>query len=577
MVDYSPSDWENIPPIIPSSFAHFTRELGSIQDWIKVKESEESIASILFKIQNLERQLKKNTEETTDLIKDQVTVVNEKIKVVTRDVEKLKEKPKIKEAVMQTEITSKDFEQNPDIVIEEQSEDEESQFLDYQESGSPRKSGLEQQTPRGLLNRMSFGEDKKKENSEPDMVKPRMYSLGLLKKIVYKYINRSQLKLRINKHEHQIKQLTNTTEDTYDKLETTVADFGLEIQRVHEKIDFYKDSLDKICKEVEEKLVYINKWSEKVEEKFKEYQSAQDELKIKNQELLEDYDVIKQFNKKVEDKISENTKELKAHTKKKLETLAKNLRKENVKIAEIFDEKLGTVVVRIDSIRDEIGTQFLTKIEEVNDKQTANFKEAIEEVEQQIADYKKIQESDLERFMQEFAEDKAENHDHHKRVQLEMKKMRTDFDRWVANVMEPAHVAEARIFAIEARVKEEEVARMENLHFVNDIIKKLIFSFEQAQANVLAPALRPPSRNDSDANLTLLMKRLAFLKKIIQFNGEPTPPPTQKTGKPNKRTPSLNGRDRVSFSAMDENSSFVTEKPMRRESYTSSPMRISSS
>mmetsp|Transcript_4017 Transcript_4017/g.3824 ORF Transcript_4017/g.3824 Transcript_4017/m.3824 type:complete len:156 (+) Transcript_4017:1150-1617(+) len=155
--------------------------------------------------------------------------------------------------------------------------------------------------------------------------------------------------------------------------------------------------------------------------------------------------------------------------------------------------------------------------------------------------------------------------------------MRTDFDRWVANVMEPAHVSEARIFAIEARVKEEEMARLENLHFVNDIIKKLIFSFEQAQMNVLAPALRPPSRNDSDANVSLLMKRLAFLKKVIQFNGEPSSQSNTSSSKPNlpSRKPGT-GKERLSFSAMDD-TSFITDKAPPRGSFTSSPMRMSSS
>ncbi|CAG9321233.1 unnamed protein product [Blepharisma stoltei] len=568
MAEYSPQDWENIPAIIPSSFAHLARQVGSIQDWVKVKESEESIASICFKIQNLEKLLRANTEQTSDQIKDMVGTVEKKLKIVKQDVEKLKEKPKIQEAVMQTEITSKDFEQNPDIVISEHSEDEDEIFTENDENKSKNEA------PKSLLSKLTFGEEKKLEKVETDMKKPRMYSLDLIKKLIYKYLNRSILKIRVGRQEKIVKELNDNQEEIYEKIDTTVHDFGLEIQRAYEKIDFYKDSLDKICREVEEKLLYINRWSVKVEEKFSEYQKGQDELKIKNQELLEDYDVIKQFNKKIEEKLTESVKDLKSHTKKKIEALGKTLRKENTKIAEIIDEKLKEITTKIDQDRVEVTGEFSIKINEIVEKHSIELKEATAEIEQQIFDYKKIQESDLEKFIESFTDEKTENHENFRRIHLEIKKMRTDFDRWVANVMEPAHVSEARIFAIEARVKEEEMARLENLHFVNDIIKKLIFSFEQAQMNVLAPALRPPSRNDSDANVSLLMKRLAFLKKVIQFNGEPS---TQSNSKPTlpSRKPGT-GKDRLSFSAMDD-TSFITDKAPPRGSYTSSPMRMSTS
>ena len=74
-------------------------------------------------------------------------------------------------------------------------------------------------------------------------------------------------------------------------------------------------------------------------------------------------------------------------------------------------------------------------------------------------DYRKIQESDLDAFSSEFSDFKSNMLDFSKKFQIEYKKLKMDFDRWVSTVMEPAHISEARIFSIEAKMKEEESAR----------------------------------------------------------------------------------------------------------------------
>jgi hypothetical protein len=47
-------------------------------------------------------------------------------------------------------------------------------------------------------------------------------------------------------------------------------------------------------------------------------------------------------------------------------------------------------------------------------------------------------------------------------------------------LIEPASLNDARLFSIESRVHEEEEIRMKEYEFLRDLMKKLIYSFEQS-------------------------------------------------------------------------------------------------
>ena len=54
------------------------------------------------------------------------------------------------------------------------------------------------------------------------------------------------------------------------------------------------------------------------------------------------------------------------------------------------------------------------------------------------------------------------------------------YDEFFANVIKPQQIGEARIYAIETRLKEEEDYRILEATHIKDVVKKLIFAIEQA-------------------------------------------------------------------------------------------------
>jgi hypothetical protein len=53
------------------------------------------------------------------------------------------------------------------------------------------------------------------------------------------------------------------------------------------------------------------------------------------------------------------------------------------------------------------------------------------------------------------------------------------FKDWSKILIEPATMNDARVFALEARMEQEEDARMKEYDFMKDVVKKLVYSLEQ--------------------------------------------------------------------------------------------------
>ena len=255
-----------------------------------------------------------------------------------------------------------------------------------------------------------------------------------------------------------------------------------------------------------------------MDQKFTEVDQVAEDLKVKSEVMHEDYDILKQFSKKLEDKITESSKELKEDIRKKVEASQKILRKEQAKTVEGLEAKIEETNKNIDLKYENLTTEYKKAIEIASVTQENNTKELSLELSQQISDYRKFYECDMEAFQKNFNENRLEMIESDKKITFDLKKLRSEFDKWVATVMEPAHVSEARIFTVEARVKEEEAARLDQLHFIKDVMRKLFFSLEQAQISTLLPGIRPASRAENEPNVNLFMKRLGFLKKLVQYS-----------------------------------------------------------
>lgn len=60
-----------------------------------------------------------------------------------------------------------------------------------------------------------------------------------------------------------------------------------------------------------------------------------------------------------------------------------------------------------------------------------------------------------------------------------MKVMNHKYADWSKVLIEPTSLNEARLFALETRIHEEEEIRIKEQEYMRDVIKKLIFSLEQ--------------------------------------------------------------------------------------------------
>lgn len=562
MAEYNPSDWENIPNIIPASFVSVNKQLHSIENWIKTKEQEESTLSLGMKMMKQEHRLNDKIDNLINEKQVQISQLFTKLELANKEIEKLKEKPKVEEAVVQTELTVKDLENHSDISEDEHSEGEDPILL----TGS-RKVSLELKPSinGATLNKLIFErvlKKKEEERKDADMIKPRMYSLDIFKKLMFKYLNRSKLKSKVLVQEQIIPSIEAKTDEINKKVEDTIADFQLEIKNLYEQIEFYKNTLTKLYSEVEDKLKDVSKWSERVENKFTETDQNQEDLKVKSEVMHEDYDILKQFTKRLEDKIGEIVKELKDDIRKKVDSSQKNIRKDMSKSIEGVEVKIEETNKAIEEKYLITSEEYTKAIKEAALIQENNIRDLSAELSQQISDYRKFYECDMETFQKTYNENRLELIETDKKIISEAKKLRIEFDKWVNTVMEPAHISEARIFTVEARVKEEEAARLDQLHFVKDVMRKLLFSIEQAQITTLLPGIRPASRSENDPNSNLFMKRLGFLKKLVQYSVD-----QQKSrGNYVRKSSPFTVKDHLSKTEDHIDAPFLTEKSRFRES-----------
>ena len=70
-------------------------------------------------------------------------------------------------------------------------------------------------------------------------------------------------------------------------------------------------------------------------------------------------------------------------------------------------------------------------------------------------------------------------------VKIKAKNVMDKYQDWSKVLIEPASLNDARLYSIESRVHEEEEIRIKEYDFVRDLIKKLIYSLEQANLYTL--------------------------------------------------------------------------------------------
>lgn len=85
---------------------------------------------------------------------------------------------------------------------------------------------------------------------------------------------------------------------------------------------------------------------------------------------------------------------------------------------------------------------------------------------------------------------------------LEEVKIRTHllenrYNDWSKLLIEPTTINEARLFALETRVHEEEDMRIKEYDFLRDLMRKLLYSLEQSTFESLDTKQHKPAKNSS--------------------------------------------------------------------------------
>lgn len=228
---------------------------------MQLKDAEESTMSLSIKMNKQEHRLHDKLNEMINDKQLQLTQLSNRIDQANKEIEILKEKPKVEEAIVQTDLTLKDLENHSDISEDEHSEGEDQVLV--QSTGKTPPIEEKPAISPSFMNKLIFERilKKKQEDSkkETDMIKPRMYSIEIFKKLMFKYLNRSKLKSKVLYQEQVIPNLEKKSEELSKVIESTIFDFQLEIKNIYEQLEFYKENVTKLHADVEDKLKDVTK------------------------------------------------------------------------------------------------------------------------------------------------------------------------------------------------------------------------------------------------------------------------------------------------------------------------------
>jgi hypothetical protein len=546
----SGEEWENIPQIIPVSITALSRDIASLQAWVNVRETEESVPSLSRKVTQFQQQLsllsalvnQAKPPPPPPQEKDHHELY-EKVAMLEEQITGLSVKPEVREVQIETEMTAEHFVSQPEITLQPTEESEEA----VEAIPEPPISEAEK-----------FERDR-----------PRLLSLNTFQKLVHKHLAKSRLKATVQTHDQLLIECSEGFDKLEGKIQEIIAEFQREIERVYAKFEQEEDRLAKICADISSKFKEQAHWTQGAEGRLTALKAESEKTSFSLQDLTDWYERTKSFLTKLDTRFDTISLENESKMKKEIEALRIELKQETTKLDRNLSDMRKTINEEMES-KITVQKQEIQQIVPVlTNPSTEGLAELRADLEAQLADYRSIVESDVERLIKEQREEKNSATDLLRTHSVEIKKLRMELDKFVSAYVEPKQISDARLFATEARIREEEIQRLEDLHFLKDIVKKLGFSLEQ---NVLATLSQPRSPGaELDPSLTLFVKRLSFLKKIVQV---PVRTAAEPRGKPaTVRMPSPTARPRelprLNRSMIQEGSesSFVTQGSILEHKY----------
>lgn len=528
--------WENIPRIIPETFALYARQIEAVQRWITEQSKVKAPEVIVDRSHEVEERLGTMIDERLKLQANRIQELTEELERLAA-LQELSKRPQQAAVLIQTDLSGHALEQNDDLSDTDHSEDEDAGYKSRSRKSS--QGDLEE-----LLGRKV---------SVTNMLRPRMYSIEEIRKLFFKYLHRSKLKSQVlSNSEHVQSTLTEQVEDQEFRLNKVSDQLQTEFKRITEKVEAERKTLESVVNEVNSKFKILQDWSSKMEYRNTEvlvFAKALPDLQLKLDNTIERIDRLTGVVTQTQEKITETSK----HVLDRAKSFVDESEAQTKASFKHLDSTLASLKTELELQqnleRKRIDKQLAETVDEVDVKIQGLLKDTQIEIQQQIADYRNIAEGDIEKYFQTLRKEQYDLAGQVKATQKEFERVKRDHDFWRTNVLEPSQITAARLFTVEARVKEEGVQRIETEQYLKDALKKLLFTLEQAQLNALAA-----KEIESDQNLTVFLKRLSFVKKLMDYTPAEIRPLMTKSRKLTTRK---------AMTAEDEGSSFMTQSDMR--------------
>lgn len=318
--------------------------------------------------------------------------------------------------------------------------------------------------------------------NKESLQEPRQLTIKNVRDIVFSLLNQSIAQKRISQSEVKIGQLfeecKRVNRETV-RLEEKMNANKIELSEQHNR--FYIDEFCSIRSEYDEKFQAVGRRDKKHAENI-------DNNKKSIEDLFQFRDgARKQFeqtDKKIRSeyfKLHELLTNCQADLESKIETIEKQSTENFENSMAFINKQSKDLAKEIEKTKDEFETKLQTKIEGLEkfvttatDKVNTNNDGIYEKYDEKLRRIKDV-------CAQYFS--KYEKHlINHQTIVRDLEKQQ---EQWVKMLIQPQELNQARLYAIETRIKEGENNKMRDTDFLKETMKKLIYAIEQQQISTV--------------------------------------------------------------------------------------------
>ena len=302
-----------------------------------------------------------------------------------------------------------------------------------------------------------------------------LWNINSLKKLIIETINESSVKKSIELWEHDLAHIDEEVQQLLKFNEKLVDNVNREVELLHSKIANNIKVQDKIYEDIQNtKAKFFNTTevtSREIESLKKEIPEIKTEITNNSKKIIETTNELQSKSTFLSLRIDNSIKRIK---KRKQEIIAtKGTQAKFINELQSLKERMTT---------QEALTESFNEIAE----QQARLKEFERDLAKSKSDLKEIVNKAVEAIKMDAQETKMEvcrkfdeNDKEIKGVLKNMENVTKSLEDWALKVIKPAQSNEAKMFALEARIREEEDQRMQESNKAKDQLKKIIYALEQ--------------------------------------------------------------------------------------------------